>query len=100
MIQSSSPRTSFVSFAGSDCRWAATDGRDAELIEVHETYAFEADGSYVYTLDNSSLIVQQLAAGQSVTDVFTYTADDLAGTIPHPGPEPAWKISTSASARC
>jgi VCBS repeat-containing protein len=35
-----------------------------------------ADGSYNYTLDNSSLAVQSLAAGQVVTEVFAYQATD------------------------
>jgi VCBS repeat-containing protein len=35
-----------------------------------------ADGSYNYTLDNSSLAVQSLAAGQVVTEEFAYQATD------------------------
>jgi VCBS repeat-containing protein len=34
------------------------------------------DGSYSYTLDNASLAVQSLAAGQTVTDTFGYQATD------------------------
>jgi len=35
-----------------------------------------ADGSYNYTLDNASLAVQSLAAGQIVTEIFDYQATD------------------------
>jgi len=35
-----------------------------------------ADGSYSYTLDNASLAVQSLAAGQIVTETFDYQATD------------------------
>ncbi|OGS97667.1 MAG: hypothetical protein A3H31_12140 [Gallionellales bacterium RIFCSPLOWO2_02_FULL_57_47] len=35
-----------------------------------------ADGSYSYTLDNASLAVQSLAAGQVVTETFAYQATD------------------------
>jgi len=35
-----------------------------------------ADGSYSYALDNASLAVQSLAAGQTVTETFGYQATD------------------------
>jgi len=35
-----------------------------------------ADGSYTYALDNTSLAVQSLAAGQTVTEIFDYQATD------------------------
>jgi VCBS repeat-containing protein len=35
-----------------------------------------ADGSYTYTLNNSSSAVQSLVAGQTVTDIFAYQATD------------------------
>jgi VCBS repeat-containing protein len=35
-----------------------------------------ADGSYTYMLDNASLAVQSLAAGQIVTETFAYQATD------------------------
>ncbi len=34
------------------------------------------DGSYIYALDNASLGVQSLAAGQTVTETFAYAASD------------------------
>ncbi|MBR0830454.1 VCBS domain-containing protein [Bradyrhizobium manausense] len=41
----------------------------------------KATGAYTYTLNNSSASVQALAAGQQVTDQFTYTnADNNGGT--------------------
>ncbi|MBK9160736.1 MAG: tandem-95 repeat protein [Nitrosomonadales bacterium] len=36
----------------------------------------QADGSYTYALDNSSLAVQSLAQGQVVTETFSYAATD------------------------
>ncbi|MDP2694049.1 MAG: Ig-like domain-containing protein, partial [Gallionella sp.] len=41
-----------------------------------------ADGSYSYALDNTSLAVQSLAAGQTVTDIFAYQATDGIATTP------------------
>jgi len=35
-----------------------------------------ADGSYLYALDNASLVVQSLAAGQTITETFDYQATD------------------------
>jgi len=35
-----------------------------------------ADGNYLYALDNASLAVQSLAAGQTVTEAFDYQATD------------------------
>src|SRR5262249_54588749 len=35
-----------------------------------------SDGAYTYTLNNSAAIVQALAQGQSVTDIFSYAASD------------------------
>ena len=42
-----------------------------------------SDGSYTYTLDNSNASVQALNAGQSLTDVFTYTIKDADGSLSH-----------------
>jgi VCBS repeat-containing protein len=36
----------------------------------------QADGSYTYTLNNAQANVQALAAGQTVHDLFTYSASD------------------------
>ena len=38
-----------------------------------------ADGTYTYTLDNSKPVTNALAAGQTATDVFTYTITDDKG---------------------
>ena len=40
---------------------------------------YDANGNYVYTLDNASLAVQSLAKGQTATDSFTYTVTDSHG---------------------
>ena len=43
---------------------------------AYGTLALAQDGSYTYSLDNSSQAVQALAAGQSVVDSFSYVATD------------------------
>jgi len=44
--------------------------------------ALSANGSYTYTLNNGSNIVQSLAQGVSVTDVFNYGATDGIASTP------------------
>ena len=59
--------------------------------DIHDTVAFlpqtntaglygsltlNADGTYTYTLNNASPLVQGLGTGESVTDAFTYTVSD------------------------
>ncbi|MDO6823777.1 VCBS domain-containing protein [Marinobacter sp. 1_MG-2023] len=39
----------------------------------------DADGSYTYAIDNSNPAVQALGVGQSLTEVYTYTASDGLG---------------------
>ena len=43
---------------------------------LYGTLTLNADGSYTYTLNNASPLVQGLGAGESVTDAFIYTASD------------------------
>ena len=38
-----------------------------------------ADGSYIYTLDNSNAVVNALAAGEGLSEVVTYTITDADG---------------------
>lgn len=45
----------------------------------HGLLEFNADGSYIYTLDNESADVQALGVGQTLTDTFTYQIDDGTG---------------------
>lgn len=45
----------------------------------HGLLEFNADGSYIYTLDNRSADVQALGVGQTLTDTFTYQIDDGTG---------------------
>ena len=62
--------------------------------DLHDTVAFtpkageagtygsltlNADGSYTYTLNNASPLVQGLGAGETVADTFTYTVSDSHG---------------------
>src|SRR5262245_12964264 len=46
---------------------------------VYGTLTLNADGTYVYTLDNEKLAVQALGEGQTATDVFSYTVSDGLG---------------------
>ena len=43
---------------------------------TYGTLLLNADGTYSYTLDNGKAAVQTLGAGQSVTDIFSYTVSD------------------------
>jgi VCBS repeat-containing protein len=45
-------------------------------VGAYGTLALAQDGSYTYSLDNSSQAVQALAAGQTVVDSFDYVATD------------------------
>ena len=48
---------------------------------TYGTLTLNSNGSYTYTLNNAAAIVQQLRAGQSVTDTFSYQmADGSAAT--------------------
>src|SRR6185312_14159485 len=48
----------------------------ADVVGVFGTLHLNADGSYVYTLDNDKESVQALGVGQTATDVFHYTVSD------------------------
>jgi VCBS repeat-containing protein len=43
---------------------------------AYGSLVLNVDGSYAYTLNNSGAVVQALAAGQTVTDTFSYVATD------------------------
>ena len=47
-----------------------------DVVGLHGTLAWNADGSYTYMLDNSSPAVQGLGEGEVAFDTFTYTAND------------------------
>ncbi|MBX9901281.1 MAG: VCBS domain-containing protein, partial [Burkholderiaceae bacterium] len=49
------------------------------LVGIYGSVTLNADGSYVYVLNNSSPIVQNLVAGEVVQDQFTYTVSDGRG---------------------
>jgi VCBS repeat-containing protein len=49
---------------------------------IYGALTLNADGSYIYQLDNASPAVQSLAQGQTVTDTFTYEASDGMATTP------------------
>jgi VCBS repeat-containing protein len=40
------------------------------------TLAFQADGSYTYTVDNSNAVVQGLRNGESIVETYTVTSQD------------------------
>ena len=43
---------------------------------LYGSLTLNADGTYTYTLNNASPLVQGLGTGESVTDAFTYTVSD------------------------
>ena len=51
------------------------------LVGTYGSLTLNADGSYVYALDNASTNVQNLLAGEVVQDQFTYTISDGHGGI-------------------
>jgi len=77
----------------------------AVVVGTYGSVQLNANGSYTYTLNNAAPIVQALAAGQSVTDVFSYQMQDTAGavssatlTITVTGTNDAPVVGTSAGA--
>ncbi len=51
----------------------------AVLTGTYGTLTFNADGTYIYALNNAS--VQYLGVGQSVVDSFSYSAVDMSATV-------------------
>ncbi len=47
------------------------------------TVTINTDGTYEYALDNTNPAVQALGVGDTITDVFTYTASDGNGGLKH-----------------
>ncbi|MFM5384499.1 Ig-like domain-containing protein, partial [Aeromonas veronii] len=47
---------------------------------VHGTVSLNANGEYVYTLDNSHPAVNALKSGEQLTDTFSYTLTDADGS--------------------
>jgi|GEM_PF-2639586 len=58
---------------GADGAVVATTGT---FVGQYGTLVLNADGSYVYTLDNTNPQVQALAAGETLAEVFPYTLRD------------------------
>ncbi|MFC3784741.1 VCBS repeat-containing protein [Sphingopyxis italica] len=48
----------------------------APLVSAYGTLTLNSDGSYSYALDNANSSVQGLSAGQTLTEIFTYTITD------------------------
>ena len=48
----------------------------SDIAGSYGTLDWDADGTYSYTLDNANPAVQALAAGETLTDSFTYTISD------------------------
>ncbi|WP_338424246.1 beta strand repeat-containing protein [Sphingopyxis kveilinensis] len=46
------------------------------LVSTYGTLTLNSDGSYSYTLDNANSVVQGLSAGETLTEIFTYTITD------------------------
>ena len=59
---------------------SASGSVGAGVVGSYGSISISADGSYAYTVDNSSAAVQALRiSGQTLNDVFTYTVTDAAG---------------------
>ncbi len=59
----------------------ATNNVGVSVLGSFGTINIAADGSYTYTVDNSNLTIQALRlSSQTLTDVFTYTISDAAGS--------------------
>jgi len=46
---------------------------------AYGTLELQADGSYVYTLDNNNVDVQHISDGETLTETFSYTIEDADG---------------------
>ena len=62
---------------------ADTQGADGAVVTttgsfagLHGTLVLNADGSYTYTLNGTDTAVQGLSAGETLTEVFSYTIQD------------------------
>ncbi|PTQ91428.1 VCBS domain-containing protein, partial [Agitococcus lubricus] len=51
----------------------------SSILGIYGSLVLNADGSYVYTLDNNDADTDALETGQTVTEVFTYTVRDIRG---------------------
>ncbi|WP_238474226.1 VCBS domain-containing protein [Pseudomonas cavernicola] len=65
--------------AGTDVGNPVTTGVGIVINGLYGTLVLNALGSYTYTLNNSSLAVQQLNVDSNVSDEFTYTIRDADG---------------------
>ena len=65
---------------GDELRVSAVNGQAAEvgavILGVYGTLTLNADGSYIYELDNDNPAVQALDEGDVVSDIFDYTVSD------------------------
>jgi len=62
---------------------SAVDGNTGDVGSAvagsHGSVTIGSDGGYTYNLDNGSTAVQELAAGETLTDTFDYTVSDGEG---------------------
>ena len=59
---------------------SATGNVGTGVAGTYGTISIDANGNYVYTVDNSNSVVQALrTTGQTLTDTFTYTIQDTGG---------------------
>ncbi len=60
---------------------SATGNVASSVTGTYGSISIAANGTYTYTVDNSNATVQALrTSGQTITDVFTYTMTDAAGS--------------------
>ena len=72
---------------------AATAGSNG-----YGTFTLAADGSWTYTADNSQTAIQQLGAGQSITDSFTALSPTAPRARSSPSPSTAPTMPRSSAA--
>ena len=58
---------------------ALRGGVGSSISGSYGTIVLDGDGSYTYTLDNTNLLVQQLAPGETLTETYSYTLTDEDG---------------------
>jgi large repetitive protein len=65
--------------SGSDTGTPATGNVSLTVTGLYGTVTIASDGTYLYTLSNGNTAVQDLSAGETLTDTFVYTITDADG---------------------
>jgi VCBS repeat-containing protein len=71
--------TNTVSGVAAGVQGSASGSVGSAVSGNYGSISIAADGTFTYAVNNANAVVQALAAGQSLTDVFTYTMQDSGG---------------------